>query len=201
VGDNVGGLVGLALLAVGAIGGIAHGVMDGERFDVNPWLKRRKSGGGRTQSVYVPDLDMKLSRSEWQELIRAPGARARFGCLDTSVCPNGIASMSDRPGRYFVAMRTTQVATLSAVPPSLRANEFLERQVRPLTDKALFAANLRLPDVRLRERLTKNRARVDRLRESFGTLTLAAMAREDSTAIPPPTRMRRDAQFTPRPTS
>jgi hypothetical protein len=57
VADYIGGLAGLAVVAFGATGAIAHGVSEKERFDVRPWRGPRKpGGGGQTGRVYFPAL-------------------------------------------------------------------------------------------------------------------------------------------------
>jgi hypothetical protein len=42
VADHVGGIIGLAIMAFGATGGITHGVTLGERFDAGSWRKSRR---------------------------------------------------------------------------------------------------------------------------------------------------------------
>lgn len=51
VADHAGGLMGLALLAFGAVGGLSHGVTLGERFDTAGWHKvpEGKSFGAKTR--------------------------------------------------------------------------------------------------------------------------------------------------------
>lgn len=51
IGDHVGGLVGLGLLAFGAVGGIAHGVTLHERFDTSRWRKERRPGHGMVDAA------------------------------------------------------------------------------------------------------------------------------------------------------
>lgn len=195
VAEKVGGLVGLALLALGAAGGVEHGVTVGERFEARAWSMKRPRGGGNAQRVYIPTLDLFLTPNEAQTLFEAHGAKARFGCRDTSICPQGVADMLRRPGRYFAVQRMAQVAQLSQIPPSLRASEFVERQVRPLTDQAVFASGLPLENNALQMKLQKNRARLDRLRPVLGSI--AAGVADTRIAVAPPTRARRGAHPAP----
>jgi hypothetical protein len=60
VADLAGGLVGLGLLAFGAVGGISHGITFGERFDAAPWRRRKGSGFRQPHRVYFPALDLML---------------------------------------------------------------------------------------------------------------------------------------------
>jgi hypothetical protein len=50
VGDHVGGLVGLGMLAFGAVGGIAHGVTMHERFDTSRWRRVEAKAGLRSRA-------------------------------------------------------------------------------------------------------------------------------------------------------
>lgn len=45
VADHIGGLLGMSLLAFGAVGGIAHGVTLGERFDAKNWRQPKRGRG------------------------------------------------------------------------------------------------------------------------------------------------------------
>jgi hypothetical protein len=61
VGDHVGGLPGLGVLAFGAVGGIAHGVTLQQSFKTSNWrLPRAPQGGGVSWRVYFPQLDVLL---------------------------------------------------------------------------------------------------------------------------------------------
>jgi hypothetical protein len=141
VADYVGGLVGLSLLAFGAVGGIAHGITSGEQFVARHWRQPRGKGGWSVQRrVYVPEIDLVLKPKEAQALINAaPRARGLFGCKDTKCCPRGVTDMLDNPGRHFLYQRIKEVSGLSQMPEQLRAQQFLERQLRPTTDRALAA--------------------------------------------------------------
>lgn len=171
ISENVGGLIGLGLLAFGGAGGICHGITEQEQFNTSHWLHERSGGGGgNSKRVYIPNLDLYFSLDQAEQLFSARGAKSRFACLDTSICPNGPTDMMDQPGRYFVAQRMKQVAFLSQVPQTLRPDEFVERFVRPLTDYAVFSTSIDAGDPKLKKRLEKNRKRLDRLRPAFGAL-------------------------------
>lgn len=170
VAEYVGGLVGLALLAFGEISGIAHGVTVQERFNAYAWRKKRSGGGGNTKRIYIPELDMHLTKDHARTLFSVPGAKSKFLCHDTSICPNGSKDMFERPGYYFSRIRMKQVADLSETPPTLRAMEFMERKVRPMTDHAAFTVSRKMGDPELEKRCDKNRRRLDRLRPVLGTI-------------------------------
>ena len=59
VSDYAGGLPGIAGLAFGAVGGIAHGVTMNQNFKASSWRRPpTRSGGGQTWRVYFQQLDM-----------------------------------------------------------------------------------------------------------------------------------------------
>jgi hypothetical protein len=151
VADHAGGLMGLSLLAFGAVGGLSHGVTLGERFDTASWHKVPEVGKqvfGAKMRVYLPTLDLMLPRLDVERFFEAGGGRARsaFGCRDTNCCRRGIDDMLQAPARHFLYQRTQQVAGLGQIPESIRPTEFLEEHLRPASDAALVAAKLSLPE-------------------------------------------------------
>lgn len=170
VADYMGGLVGLALLAFGAVGGLAHGVTLGERFATGHWHKRSDgSGFAQHTRVYIPGLDWQLPRVDAEKLFERGGQRAKaaFGCNDPRCCPRGIPGMTKAPARHFLYQRTREVGGLSQVPESLRPQDFLEKHVRPASDRALLATKLDLPDnLALKAQATSKR--LDAMRIELG---------------------------------
>jgi hypothetical protein len=170
VGDHIGGLVGLGLLAFGAVSGIAHGVTMQERFDTSHWRKERQPGNGWSiaHRVYIRELDLMLKPAEARLLLESSAcARSVFGCRDRHCCPRGIQDMIENPARHFVYRRIEDVADLGRMPESLRAQTFLERQLRPTTDHALAAANINWSDDAMANKTRNQRKRLDALRVAF----------------------------------
>lgn len=165
VADHVGGLVGLAFLAFGAVGGIAHGVTLGERFDTSNWYK--PSFGtpfAQHTRVYFPTLDWHLQRVDAEKFFESSArAKAHFGCTDSHCCPRGIMGMLQHPGRHFLYQRTREVGGLSQIPESLRRQRFLEEHVRLASDRALLATKLNLPEA-LAAKAVSQSARLDKMR-------------------------------------
>lgn len=190
VADHMGGLVGLSLLAFGAVGGLAHGVTLGERFHCAHWIKPRQ-GKAFSQGVriYIPGLDMMLPRVEAEKFFEsATKARSHFGCRDTSCCARGVADMLQSPGRHFLFQRSREVAGLSQIPESLRPQRFLEEHLRPASDRALIAKELPLPDPLLKKAAAQSK-RLNDLRVALGAY---AQRRRDATfAQHPATRLAR----------
>ena len=191
VADHAGGLMGLSLLAFGAVGGLAHGVTLGERFDTGSWHKapEGKAFGAKTR-VYLPTLDMMLPRVDAERFFEEGGGRARsaFGCRDTSCCRRGIDDMLQAPARHFLYQRTQQVAGLGQIPESIRPTEFLEDHLRPASDAALIAAKLSLPED-LAQKAAKQAKRLNDLRTTLGPY--AKKRRDSSFARHPVTRIAR----------
>lgn len=191
VADHAGGLMGLSLLAFGAVGGLAHGVTLGERFDTRSWLKKPegKPFGAKTR-VYIPQIDLMLSRVDAEKLFEAGGGKARsaFGCRDTNCCHRGIDDMLQAPARHFLYQRTQQVAGLGHIPESIRPSQFLEEHLRPASDAALKATKLALPDD-LAQKAARQAKRLNDLRTTLGPYT--KKRRDASFARHPVTRIAR----------
>lgn len=170
VADCVGGKVGLALMAFGAVGGIAHGIGLLEKFS-SDHLRSIKPGQAfaPTTGVYFPGIDVMLTQKEAELLFGAgPQAKAAFACRDTHCCKRGIKDMTESPKRHFVVQRMQQVAQLSQFPETIRAHRFLELHMRPTTDRALQAASQAVGDEALAKKLQKNRKRLDAMRVALG---------------------------------
>jgi hypothetical protein len=191
VADHAGGLMGLSLLAFGAVGGLSHGVTLGERFDTGSWHKvpEGKPFGAKTR-VYLPTLDLMLPRVDAERFFEAGGGRARsaFGCKDTNCCRRGIDDMVQAPARHFLYQRTQQVAGLGQIPESIRPTEFLEDHLRPASDAALIAAKLPLPED-LAQKAAKQAKRLNDMRTTLGPY--AKKRRDSSFARHPVTRVAR----------
>lgn len=191
VADHAGGLMGLSLLAFGAVGGLSHGVTLGERFDTSGWRKKPEgSAFGAKIRVYIPQIDLMLPRVDAEKLFEAGGGRARsaFGCRDTNCCHRGIEDMLQTPARHFLYQRTQQVAGLGQIPESIRPSQFLEEHLRPASDAALVATKLALPED-LKQKTMKQAKRLNDLRTTLGPY--AKKRRDSSFARHPITRIAR----------
>ena len=194
VGDQVGGLVGLSFLALSAVGGIAHGVTVGERFNSQHW---RHPPTGKAHMlhprVYFPSLDMYMEPARAKSLLDATGRlRAHLGCSDQDCCPRGIVDMIENPSRHFLIQRMKQVSNLSQIPEQIRSREFLERYVRPTTDQVLRLASSTQLDERMQKRFMAHRKRLDALRVLLGNLVQSKSMKTHSSI--PVTRAAREAR-------
>lgn len=170
VSDGIGGLVGLAVVAFGAAGGICHGVAEKERFDASDWSKPpRDGGGGREKRLLVSGLDRLLSIKQVEELMTAPGARKLLSCSDPACCPRGLDDTMKDPKAHYLRQRFKQVATISAVPGSRRATHFLEKDLAVAERTARQAAKLKVSKG-LDEVLTRNSERLERMHAVLDSL-------------------------------
>ncbi|MCU7848627.1 MAG: hypothetical protein KZQ89_11610 [Candidatus Thiodiazotropha sp. (ex Lucinoma kastoroae)] len=170
VADYIGGYPALALLAFGAVGGIAHGITNRERFSASDWHKPSDNRGRAPQRrIYVPKLDLMLPRQDAEILFESfTKARSIFGCQDKKCCQRGITDLVDKPANHFLYQRTQEVAGLNQIPEQLRASHFLERDLRPSTDQIVKAAKEDWGNDEFNKKLQRQRVRIDTLRVALG---------------------------------
>jgi len=198
VADQVGGVVGLSLLAFGAVGGIAHGITLGERFDTSAWRRpapEESSGFGPHRRVYVPAIDAMLKPKEARALIEISArTRGLFACNDSRCCPRGGLDMVEKPGRHFLYQRIKEITGLSQIPERLRPQRFLDQHLRAATDKALTAATINWGEepmaAAMAKKMQDNRKRLDNLRIALGNHAEATPP--ESFAQLPKTRVARE---------
>lgn len=169
------GVLGLALLAFGAVTGIETGVSSGERFDIARLNRlssvREPEEPYRTAArVYLPDLGISLSRKEAAEFFSVRALR-RFACRNQDCCRDGSDTMIRESRRHFVNARMTEVAELSRITPTLRASEYLERILRPVTDNMSRVLAQEGLSPELRRKFETHRRKQDRWRHTLGRLS------------------------------
>lgn len=176
VADRAGGVVGLSLLAFGGVGGLSHGVTVGQSFDSAHWRRpRAQNSFGSAHKVYLPQIDMQLSRKEAETLFAlGPKARAHFVCRDTSCCPRNMADMTENAARHFLYQRINEVAGLSQIPDAFKPARFVEEHLRMATDRLVAAAALPFKDPEFAKRVHHQRKRLDMMRVILGKLANAA---------------------------
>jgi hypothetical protein len=180
VSDNVGGLPGLGVLALGAVGGIAHGVTVQQNFRASGWRHPPAEGKGFGLSwrVYVAPLDVLLKQGTAQTLFAAsPRITALCGCRDTRCCPHGVPDMVGHPGRHAIYQRIQELDRLAAVPQSQRATDCLDQNVRKVSDNVAQVAAIPVGDDALAKRLRDKQRQTSRLRQS-----MARFVEHDQTA-------------------
>jgi hypothetical protein len=171
VADHLGGLAGLAVVAFGATGAIAHGVSEKERFDVRRWLGSRKpGGGGQSGRVYLPALDRYFKIDEARALLEVRGARRLLACADRDCCPRGADDTFNDTKAHFITQRLTQLADLSTTPEARRVSRFLDFHLAFADRQARQAANLDTSNPATKLALQKASLRLDRMRVALENL-------------------------------
>jgi hypothetical protein len=167
------GNIGLALLAFGAVGGIESGVSSGERFDFSRLTRKRSSDGGFAphQRVYFASLGVFLTRERADAFFQNRTLRANFACANTTCCRRGAPDMIADPRRHFVSTRMQEVAMIGGVPPDVRASVYLDKVLRPATDRLGRVMQLPL-EAATRDRLETDRRRLDGWRYTLGEMAL-----------------------------
>lgn len=176
LGDHVGGLPGLGVLAFGAVGGIAHGVTLLESFRAASWRRPPELGGGPGGwRVYLPQLDMRLKPKAAELLFRAsPRIKALCGCRDTHCCPRGVPDMVTHPARHAIYQRAREVEHLSAVPQSVRPADYLDNRVRKVSDDVARVAAFPGVDDSLLKALRRKQEEMSRMRQTIAHLVAGA---------------------------
>lgn len=184
VADGVGGLVGVAIAAFGAAGGICHGVAEKERFDASDWKKPPQSGGGgREKRVLMAGLDRLLSVKQVDTLMAAQGAKPLLSCHDRSCCPNGLSDTMKDPKAHYLRQRARQVRELSAVPDARRSQHFLEKELAAAERTARSAAKLKVSDEGLSKLLQRSSDRLEKMHAVLDALN-GTIAGQPRAAVP-----------------
>lgn len=129
IADCVGGLAALAVAAIGGVSGFASGLEGRQRFDTSDWLKSspRKGGGGGSKRIFMHGLDRSLSIAETRQLFDdTRTSRHMFGCSDPNCCGD-IEKMLGNPEAHQAVQTGKIVKSLSDIPESLRAEQFVEK--------------------------------------------------------------------------
>jgi hypothetical protein len=192
VGDHVGGLAGLGALALGAIGGMAHGVTMQQNFKASAWRRpHAKGSGGPSWRVYVSPLDLLVKPEIARELLAAsPKIRAMCGCKDTHCCPHGTRDMIDHPARHAIYQRAREIERLSGVPESVRAEHYLNQNVRRVSDDVAHVAAFPIGDADLAKSLRNKQREMSRFRQMIAHV-VERRAASASIAVAPSRRQAR----------
>lgn len=186
IGDQVGGLPGLGLLAFGAVGGIAHGVTMEQSFRPAAWRRpAAPASGGMTRRVYFPQLDVLLKPQLARTLFSAsPRLRARLGCRDTHCCAHGVQDMLAHPARHALYQRAREVEWLTETPQTVRVARYLDERVRHVSDEVAAIAGFADLDTGLQRNFARKQRRMSRFRPAMAHLATTGVPR--SVALSPP---------------
>lgn len=185
IADHVGGLPGLAAVAFGGVGGMAHGVTVNQGFTASAWRRPRKEGrgGGPERRVYLPQLDMLVNpEAARQFILSSQRVRSRHVCRDAHCCARGLDDMLNRPARHALYQRSREIEGLSETPAAVRVARYLEN-VRRVSDDVALAAGFDKVDDGFRKRLQEKQKTLGHFRDAMAHL--ATISSGESVAIPP----------------
>lgn len=171
VADHVGGLPGLAALAFGAVGGIAHGIAVHQNFKASSWRRAPQDNSSSfappAKRVYIRQLDTLLKPEVAKQLLQSsPRARGHFACNNQHCCPRGMQDMLSNPGRHALYQRAREIEEIAAMPQQVRVQGYLDGMVRTVSDDvARVAGFTSLPD-ELRLKLGKKQTLVSSFRSA-----------------------------------
>jgi hypothetical protein len=181
VADYLGGMIGMATLAFGAVSGVAHGIGERERFEAGGWHKPAKKNEdgpmGRAKRITIAGLDKSLTLAELQVLASARGGKRLIACNDRRCCPAGVSDMISDPRRHAAFQGFNQFEELARVPDLQRENHFVNkylgesqkiaRQVRDLKPSPDDAAKYKVDVDALMKRLHIHANRQEKLYSSL----------------------------------
>lgn len=186
VADYLGGLVGQAALAFGAVSAVGKGISERERFDAREWYKPppefEEGGGGfgRATRFTIPDLHRSVTLPEMDVLSSARGGKRVCSCGDRSCCQNGYTDMLTDHRGHASRQMFRSIEAIEKVPDLLRESSFLDGQMASAERKAREIKGLRplaseaerhrvnLDD--LMKRLTAHSQKVNKFRASLENL-------------------------------
>lgn len=163
VADHVGGYVGLALLAFGAVGAISHGVATKETFYLRSWTHKSEWSGGSKSRFYLPDIDLFLSLKQANVLMAGYGAKNLLACKDDDCCSRGLKSMDSSPEEHFLFQRAKQLQKLNNIPRLKRVEHFLNDTLHNAVLKLHKTERIKLDDEPLMKKIVKHTRRLERI--------------------------------------
>ncbi|MEM6301369.1 MAG: hypothetical protein AAF749_06475 [Pseudomonadota bacterium] len=180
IADYLGGLVGYACAAFGAVSGISQGIGERQRFDAKPWLNPPpppKESFGRAVRMSIPGVQTSLTKQEISTVAATPAGRRLVACRDRNCCENGLTTMLENPRRHAIKQTTSAFERMEKIPVANRPRDFLGGMFEEELRTASELARLRLNDQKLSKRLKANGQTLGRL---FSTLENLLIERENS---------------------
>ena len=162
--DHIGGIVGLAAVALGYASGTVHGIGERERFAANDWLQpRTPTKFGRPGYFPFPGLDRSFKRQEINAILNAPNGRRHLLCEDRKCCGSKGLSYLENPKAHIAYQANRSLEMLNEVPNLHRAAHFLDNEMTSAIRKAQKTRSLRTGNESLDRRLVKAGDRIDSL--------------------------------------
>lgn len=186
IADYLGGLVGQAALAFGAVSGISHGVGERERFNASSWHKAPEpkkeddASFGRAPRVFIAGIDRSATVKELELMAMARGAKPLVTCCDRACCMHGLRDTLKDPKQHAAYQSFRMVAELAGVPDLNREQHFLNGRMKEVRDQAALVKGLKFdPDaakergvdpVTLTKRLVKHSDQMGKMYQSLEDL-------------------------------
>ena len=171
IADCVGGIASIAVAAMGGVSGFASGLEGKQRFNASDWLKEAsRGGGGGSKRIFISGLDRSLSTSEMRQLFDdTRTSRSLFGCSDPACCGD-IDRMLRNPEAHLAVQTGKWVSSLTKIPESLRAEQFLRDYVLERAKLAGRATRIRNMDDDLRRKVCASAKRLELTYEALSGL-------------------------------
>jgi hypothetical protein len=177
------GNIGLALLAFGAVSGLESGVTFGDKFDIGVLRRERIQSGFVAPRVYLSDLGLFVPKAAARGMFKDHRLRGLLVCHDSACCARA-EDMVSQSRRHFVFSRMAEVTALNRPPAQQRPMEYLERMLRPATDRMARVLQLEIHDATLRTKFENEQSK-----QAGWRFTLGELATQPVLAVPrTPTR-------------
>ena len=181
IGDYLGGVIGEAAVAFGAVSGLAHGIGERERFDTSGWEKPPRETGngfrGRAKRVQLGTLNRSFSLPELELLCSAKGGRRLLLGSNRSRLAHGVQDILRDPRGFAAQEATRHLEGMSGIPDLHRGQHFLERRMTEVARVARSVKDLKPPKEKaadkkvdlenLMKRLNVHSANIDKLQSAL----------------------------------
>jgi len=164
------GTVGLALLSFGAVSGLESGITYGDAFNMGALkLQRANVSGFVAPRVYLPELGVFVPKRAAKNMSLHSRLRSLVTCKNSACCHRG-EDMIVNSRRHFVFSRMEEVSALNRPPVQQRPLEYLERMLRPATDRLARVLQVEIDDAQLKTKLEHERDKQAGWRATLGEL-------------------------------
>lgn len=164
------GNIGLALLAFGAVSGLESGVTFGDKFDIGALRRvRSESSGFVAPRVYLPELGLFVPKAGAQRMYKDTRLRGLVACRNSACCAHA-EDMISQSRRHFVFSRMDEITALNRPPAQQRPVEYLERILRPATDRMARILQVEINDAKLKTKFENERSKQAGWRSTLGEL-------------------------------
>jgi len=184
------GNIGLALLSFAAVSGLESGVTFGDAFNMGLLKERRASSGFAAPRVYIPELGLFVPKKAAKAMAAHSRLRSLVTCKNPACCHRGDGVIVNSR-RHFVFSRIEEVSTLNRPPAQQRPGEYLERMLRPATDRLARVLQVNIEDDQLRTKLEHERDKQAGWRGTLGELAAQPVVAVPRTPTRRATRRRR----------